>query len=106
MIISLYAVIKPPPPQIFFRNRVRLTDEADLQDTKNSLCTLLDEFIKDVKPELPDNERRILSERMDMSAVRREFERYAPSTIWALLSGKLLRVILIQILVRLSCLLS
>ncbi len=91
-------------PQIFFRSRIRLSDESDLQDAKDSLCTLLDEFIKDVNPELSDNERRILSERMDMSAVRREFERHAPSAIWSFLSGKLLRVILIQIQVRLGLL--
>ncbi len=80
---------------------MRLTDEADLQDAKDSLCTLLDEFIKDVNPEMPENKRKILSKRMDMSAVRREFERNAPSAIWGLLSGKLLRVILIQIQVSL-----
>ncbi len=91
-------------PQIFFRSRIRLSDESDLQDAKDSLCTLLDEFIKDVNPELSDDERRILSERMDMSAVRREFERHAPSAIWSLLSGKFLRVLLIQIQVRLGLL--
>ncbi|KAG5185626.1 ATP synthase regulation protein NCA2-domain-containing protein [Tribonema minus] len=82
---------------VLFRRRQALTEEGAMEDAKTSLQNLLRDFLKDMQPKVPEQEREQQASQMDMTPITRRFEKEASRALRGIIAGPLLRVLLIQI---------
>ena len=82
---------------VLLNRRVSLTDKDALMDSKRSLTVMIDDFLRDQKPKLTERERKLLASRMDMTPLSLEYERELNRPIQNLLSGRIARLVLIQL---------
>lgn len=87
------AIIK----ELIWNEHENITDVAALEDAKQSLARMLEAFIKDTDPKLPEAERKALAESMDMSVVSSQYEQSLPQAIKHMMSGEIVRMLLIQV---------
>ena len=55
------------------------------------------DFIKDTEPNMPDKERKALAQKMDMSVVSSRYEKSLPQAIKHVMTGDIVRMLLIQV---------
>ena len=83
--------------EVLLREREYITDMEALQDTKISLIRMLDAFIKDTHPEIKPKLRKEMAEKMDMSVVSRAYESSLPQAVMNVITGDVVRIMLIQV---------
>ncbi|CAM9896846.1 unnamed protein product, partial [Choristocarpus tenellus] len=83
--------------QVFFRQKLHIMDDSALEDAQVSLQNMLRDFLEDTGGDIPEEERAQSVMAMDMSVVSRELERASPQTLRATVSGKIPRMLLIQV---------
>ena len=55
--------------ELIWNEHESITDVAALQDAKQSLTRMLEDFLRDTDPKMPERERKAVAESMDMSVV-------------------------------------
>ncbi|CAM9339237.1 unnamed protein product [Discosporangium mesarthrocarpum] len=94
---QLYDPCKAIINQIFFRQKPRLMDQNALEDAQVSLQNMLQLFLEDHSNGITKEERAQSALAMDMSAVSRELEKASPKALRATVTGKIPRILLIQV---------
>ena len=74
-----------------------LTDKEALKDAKRSLHVMIHDFLKQHRPKMSNDERNLVASQMDMSPISEEYERELNRPIQNLLSGRIARLVLIQL---------
>ena len=74
-----------------------LADYEALLDAKRSMGVMLDDFIQQYKPGTSSAERERIVENMDMTPISQEYEKELKKPIQNLVSGRLARLLLIQL---------
>lgn len=82
---------------VLLNKRVSLTDKDALKDSIRSLTVMIDDFLSEHKPKMSQHERKVLSSKMDMAPISLEYERELNRPIQNLLSGRIARLVLIQL---------
>ena len=82
---------------VIFNRRVTLTDKDALKDAKRSLQAMLNDFLTQHRPKLTEMERKIVVSKMDMTPISQEYELELRRPIQNLLSGRIARLVLIQL---------
>ena len=59
---------------VILNRRVTILDKDALIDSKRSLSVMLNDFLKEYKPMLPDSERRKIAAALDMRYISEEYE--------------------------------
>lgn len=82
---------------VLLNKRVSLTDKEALKDSIRSLTVMIDDFLSEHKPKMSQHQRKALASRMDMTPISLEYERELNRPIQNLLSGRIARLVLIQL---------
>ncbi len=82
---------------VIFNRRVSLTDKEALKDAKRSLQAMLNDFLTQHRPKLTETERKNFVSKMDMTPISQEYELELRRPIQNLLSGRIARLVLIQL---------
>ena len=82
---------------VILNKRVSLTDKEALKDAKRSLSAMLSDFLLQHRPKMPEAERIQYAQRMDMTPISEEYELELRRPIQNLLSGRIARLVLIQL---------
>lgn len=82
---------------VIFNNRVSLTDKSALSDATRSLQTMLNDFLKEYRPKMAEFERKRIVSTMDMTPISMEYETELKRPIQNLVSGRIARLVLIQL---------
>lgn len=82
---------------VILNKRVSLTDREALVDAKRSLNVMINDFLREYRPKLSVQERVRVASQMDMSPISEEYERELNRPIQNLLSGRIARLVLIQL---------
>ena len=82
---------------VVLNKRTSLTDKEALKDAKRSLSAMLNDFMSQHNPKLSAEDRRQVSAAMDMSPISEEYELELRKPIQNLISGRIARLVLIQL---------
>lgn len=93
MILPLHAIIS----EMIFNKKPVIQDAAALLDTKRSLQRMLNQFLNDTQPNMDRVEKQRVLDEMDMSVVSLQFEKEIPKAMRNILSGDIIRMLLIQV---------
>ncbi|CAM9283830.1 unnamed protein product, partial [Chrysoparadoxa australica] len=77
--------------------REPITDLQAMKDTNESLKRMLRSFVNDTMPDISKEEVDRIADQMDMSAVSRQYEKSIVKAVQGVLTGDLIRMMLIQI---------
>lgn len=83
--------------EVILNKKPEIQDPAALLDTKESLRRMLDQFLADTQPLMPLIDRQTTVQNMDMSVVSVQFEKEIPKAMRNILSGDIVRMLLIQV---------
>jgi len=87
--------------EVVFNRRTRITDAAELEESRQSLKRALASFMHALKPPLPAAEVARRADALDMSLATRKFEADISSggtAAYHLVTGEMARVLLLQVL--------
>eukprot|EP01031_Cornospumella_fuschlensis_P025539 gene25538-30835_t len=82
---------------VVFNKRTAITDQSALLDAKRSLSAMIYDFMLQHYPKMSEADRRRFSSRMDMSPISEEYERELKRPIQSIVSGRIARIVLIQL---------
>eukprot|EP01036_Dinobryon_divergens_P028176 gene28176-37077_t len=82
---------------IVLNKRTSLTDREALKDAKRSLGTMLSDYLSQSKTKISESERRRIVAALDMRPISEEYERQLRRPIANILSGRIARLVLIQL---------
>ncbi|KAF0682429.1 Aste57867_25442 [Aphanomyces stellatus] len=83
--------------EVLLNKKALIQDPMALQDSKESLQRMLAEFIHDTNPSMPKDQQNTLIANMDMSIVSLQYEKELPKAVRNLITGDIVRMMLIQI---------
>lgn len=83
--------------EVILNQKPEIQDPGALLDTKLSLQRMLSDFVKDTNPSVtPEELQRVMND-MDMSVVSLQYEKQISSALRNLMSGDIVRMLLIQV---------
>eukprot|EP01038_Epipyxis_sp_PR26KG_P007397 gene7397-10082_t len=82
---------------VILNKRVSLSDKEALKDAKRSLSTMIYDFLKERRPKLSDMERRSIVSNLDMRPISEDYEILLRNPIPNIISGRIARLVLIQL---------
>ena len=82
---------------VFFNKKKSLADQVALVDAKRSLGVMLNDFLVQYRPNLSEKERARLIDSMDMTPISQEYEVELRRPVPNILSGRIARLVLIQL---------
>ncbi|CAK4138392.1 unnamed protein product [Aphanomyces euteiches] len=83
--------------EVLLNKKALIQDPMALSDSKESLQRMLADFIHDTNPTMPLEEQKALVANMDMSVVSLQYEKELPKAVRNLITGDIVRMMLIQI---------
>lgn len=83
--------------EVLFNQKPEIQDPAALQDTKMSLQRMLSDFVRDTNPNVSQVELQRIMDNMDMSVVSLQYEKQLSSAIRNIMTGDIVRMLLIQV---------
>jgi nuclear-control-of-ATPase protein 2 len=83
--------------EVILNKKAEIQDPAALLDTKQSLQRMLSDFVKDTNPNVSSVEMQRIMENMDMSVVSLQFEKQLASAVRNIMTGDIVRMLLIQV---------
>jgi nuclear control of ATPase protein 2 len=83
--------------ELVLNQKPEIQDAAALQDTKDSLRRMLADLVKDKHPNMSASELQRVVKNMDMSVVSLQYEKELGSAVRNLMSGDIVRMLLIQV---------
>ncbi|DAZ96432.1 TPA: hypothetical protein N0F65_006478 [Lagenidium giganteum] len=83
--------------EVFLNQKPIIQDPAALLDTKLSLQRMLADFARDAKPDIAPSELQRIMDDMDMSVVSLQYEKQLSHAVRNLMSGEIVRMLLIQV---------
>ncbi|KAG3096959.1 hypothetical protein PC122_g4748 [Phytophthora cactorum] len=93
MIEPLQAIFE----EVVLNQKPEIQDAMALLDTKESLRRMLSDFVKDTNPKVPHTEMKRIMDEMDMSVVSLQYEKQLGSAVKNLMTGDIVRMLLIQV---------
>ncbi|KAI9992202.1 hypothetical protein PInf_017587 [Phytophthora infestans] len=93
MIEPLQAIFE----EVVLNQKPEIQDAMALLDTKESLRRMLSDFVKDTNPKVPSAEMKRIMDEMDMSVVSLQYEKQLASAVKNLMTGDIVRMLLIQV---------
>lgn len=82
---------------MILNKKPEIQDPAALLDTKLSLQRMLSDFVKDTNPNVSAIEMKRVMDEMDMSVVSLQFEKQLSSAVRNIMTGDIVRMLLIQV---------
>lgn len=82
---------------MILNKKAEIQDPAALLDTKLSLQRMLADFVKDTNPNVSSAEMKRIMDSMDMSVVSLQFEKQLSSAVRNIMTGDIVRMLLIQV---------
>lgn len=83
--------------EVILNQKPEIQDPGALLDTKLSLQRMLSDFVKDTNPHVTQEELQRVMTEMDMSVVSLQYEKQLSSALKNLMSGDIVRMLLIQV---------
>uniref|UniRef100_K3WDK6 Nuclear control of ATPase protein 2 n=1 Tax=Globisporangium ultimum (strain ATCC 200006 / CBS 805.95 / DAOM BR144) TaxID=431595 RepID=K3WDK6_GLOUD len=83
--------------EVILNQKPEIQDPGALLDTKLSLQRMLSDFVKDTNPSVSKEELQRVMNEMDMSVVSLQYEKQLSSAVRNLMSGDIVRMLLIQV---------
>ncbi|ETW01566.1 hypothetical protein, variant [Aphanomyces invadans] len=83
--------------EILLSKKALIQDPLALKDSKESLQRMLADFIHDTNPSMPLAQQQAMVANMDMSVVSLQYEKELPKAVRNLVTGDIVRMMLIQI---------
>ncbi|KAF1332885.1 Nuclear control of atpase protein 2, partial [Globisporangium splendens] len=83
--------------EVILNQKPEIQDPGALLDTKLSLQRMLSDFVKDTNPSVSKEELQRVMDEMDMSVVSLQYEKQLASAVRNLMSGDIVRMLLIQV---------
>ncbi|EQC28707.1 hypothetical protein SDRG_13580 [Saprolegnia diclina VS20] len=83
--------------EVILNKKACIQDPRALEDSRESLQRMLADFIRDTNPSLPSSQQLALAQAMDMSVVSLQFEKELPRALKNIVTGDIVRMMLIQI---------
>lgn len=83
--------------EVILNQKPEIQDPGALLDTKLSLQRMLSDFVKDTNPKVSPAELQRVMNDMDMSVVSLQYEKQLSSAVRNLMSGDIVRMLLIQV---------
>ncbi|TMW65748.1 hypothetical protein Poli38472_008390 [Pythium oligandrum] len=93
MIEPLQAIVG----EVILNQKPEIQDAAALLDTRESLQRMLSDFARDTNPNITSSELQRIVKDMDMSVVSLQYEKQLGSAVRNLMSGDIVRMLLIQV---------
>lgn len=93
MLEPLHAIFE----EVVLNQKPGIQDALALLDTKESLRRMLSDFVHDTSPTLDAKERQRIVTDMDMSVVSLQYEKQLASAVKNLMTGDIVRMLLIQV---------
>ncbi|OQR80963.1 hypothetical protein ACHHYP_16955 [Achlya hypogyna] len=93
MVTPLSAIVG----EVLLNKKACIQDPLALQDSRESLQRMLADFIRDTDPSMPLETQHALAQAMDMSVVSLQFEKELPRALKNIVTGDIVRMMLIQI---------
>ncbi|KAJ0411432.1 hypothetical protein ATCC90586_007092 [Pythium insidiosum] len=83
--------------EVLLNQKPEIQDAAALRDTKESLRRMLSDFVRDTNPTTNSEELQRVVREMDMSVVSLQYEKQIGNAVRNLMSGDIVRMLLIQV---------
>ncbi|TDH71232.1 hypothetical protein CCR75_003483 [Bremia lactucae] len=83
--------------EVVLNQKPEIQDALALMDTKESLRRMLADFVKDTNPKVSPMEMNRIMNDMDMSVVSLQYEKQLASAVKNLMTGDIVRMLLIQV---------
>ncbi|CEG38867.1 Nuclear control of ATP synthase 2 [Plasmopara halstedii] len=83
--------------EVVLNQKPQIQDAMALLDTKESLRRMLSDFVKDTNPKVSREEMQRIMTEMDMSVVSLQYEKQLASAVKNLMTGDIVRMLLIQV---------
>jgi nuclear-control-of-ATPase protein 2 len=83
--------------EVVLNQKPEIQDAMALLDTKESLRRMLSDFVKDTNPKMAPHEMKRIMDEMDMSVVSLQYEKQLGSAVKNLMTGDIVRMLLIQV---------
>lgn len=83
--------------EVILNKKPEIQDPAALLDTKLSLQRMLSDFVRDTNPKITPVEMKRIMDEMDMSVVSLQFEKELSSAVRNIMTGDIVRMLLIQV---------
>ncbi|KAJ8524007.1 hypothetical protein ON010_g17112 [Phytophthora cinnamomi] len=83
--------------EVVLNQKPEIQDAMALLDTKQSLRRMLSDFVKDTNPNVSPAEMNRIMDEMDMSVVSLQYEKQLASAVRNLMTGDIVRMLLIQV---------
>lgn len=83
--------------EVLLNQKPEIQDAAALNDTRESLRRMLADFVRDTNPQISSVELQRVIKDMDMSVVSLQYEKQLSSAVRNLMSGDIVRMLLIQV---------
>ncbi|KAE8894436.1 hypothetical protein PF005_g7133 [Phytophthora fragariae] len=83
--------------EVVLNQKPEIQDAMALLDTKQSLRRMLSDFVKDTNPNISSAEMKRVMDEMDMSVVSLQYEKQLASAVRNLMTGDIVRMLLIQV---------
>ncbi|POM78455.1 NCA2 domain containing hypothetical protein [Phytophthora palmivora] len=83
--------------EVVLNQKPEIQDAMALLDTKDSLRRMLSDFVKDTNPKVSSTEMKRIMDEMDMSVVSLQYEKQLGSAVKNLMTGDIVRMLLIQV---------
>ncbi|RLN55022.1 hypothetical protein BBJ29_006854 [Phytophthora kernoviae] len=83
--------------EVVLNQKPEIQDAMALLDTKQSLRRMLSDFVKDTNPNVAHAEMNRIMDEMDMSVVSLQYEKQLASAVRNLMTGDIVRMLLIQV---------
>jgi len=83
--------------ELVSRRPEMLTDQKAIEDAKRTLERMLNDFLRDSQPNMPEAERLKRAKKLDMTVVSDEYARSVVHSVQNLITGDIVRMLLIQV---------
>lgn len=83
--------------EVVLNQKPEIQDAMALLDTKESLRRMLSDFVKDTNPKVSPVEMKRIMDEMDMSVVSLQYEKQLGAAVKNLMTGDIIRMLLIQV---------
>ncbi|ETL98782.1 hypothetical protein F442_04515 [Phytophthora nicotianae P10297] len=83
--------------EVVLNQKPEIQDAKALLDTKDSLRRMLSDFVKDTNPKVSSAEMNRIMDEMDMSVVSLQYEKQLAAAVKNLMTGDIVRMLLIQV---------
>ena len=82
---------------VFLNKKLQLADQVALKDAQRSLGVMLNDFLTQYRSSLPEKERSKIVSNLDMTPISQEYEVELRRPVPNILSGRIARLVLIQL---------